>query len=405
MCCLVQHRVGALDACLVPEPAGQSTRAGPDVSGFGLSGLGAKRVVAVRFLDLHQRMRPCAQIVVAALAVDVMDEYAGKNRRGVVVEPRSRSVLDQEILPVRHSVAQQLHDAVVFDARDRQAGLGMDRNRIHESEGALAPGAEMRGTVAHGSVPRSPCHEAPIAQAMRGGAVVVEIGQSEEVPHLMADHADANDARAARGPQRRLSVVPGHLDAVLRDHGGHAPLVRPDAHVGQGVAVFLPVARMNDGETIHPAVAVRVALSEVEPRRISRIDGVDDHLSWVRIRVSRSVERLGLRQLHPHRDHGVRREAAVRHLAVIVPHGTDGSVGDMPDFVEEIRILGHRHASVGGVHGAGAAVPMVGETSQNNDVLDGLDARHRNPGGRLIRRLLVGQSWRHLDGYALCRLP
>jgi len=191
-------------------------------------------------------MRPGAQVIVPALAVDMIDDNPRIHFRGVV-KPILHAVLHQEVLAVGHAVPEIMHHGIILNPGQGYAGFGMHLHGLHKPEHIFGPGGKVGGTFSVRAVPRTASHDPPIPDAVRGAAVIIEVRQAEKMAHFMTDHTDTDDA-GTRGkpPQGRLRMITHHVDAVLSRWRCQTPLVRPDTVRGIP-AVFLPVAGVDDG--------------------------------------------------------------------------------------------------------------------------------------------------------------
>ncbi len=256
-------------------------------------------------------------------------------RRQAAVETGAAAVFGEEVFVGVGRSAPDVSRGRGGEARQLVLVARVDRLRVDITEKHLGKRFHVRRAVlgrgSAGGTPTAVSHEPPSADALGLPGEVVEIGESEEVAHLVDEGADAHDAlggalEAAHGAG---GGVGAQVFAIARLDSGEGPLARPEG--GRGVArMRLRVTGVNHDQHVHPPVVIPVALSEIEARVVGRSDRVCGHDAGAAFAGNLvgvvAVVGLVVRQPHPvaynKRDVG----APVGNLSVIIARRTCGAV-------------------------------------------------------------------------------
>ena len=194
--------------------------------------------------------------------VDEETVGVGRHPYETLVESGLLPVLDEPVLLTAARRVGQLVECV-YVGRLRWGYGSSEQGAAHldgrdESEIRLTPGARMgrriAGTLARirKPVPAAAGHQAEPSRARRLVAVVVLVGQAEDVPELVRVDADGRQVRA-----RRPSPLAGGVAAALGFHGIVGDLHAVDKQVGRGgspavVGVDAPRVRPDQGRSPVP---------------------------------------------------------------------------------------------------------------------------------------------------------
>ena len=216
---------------------------------------GVRLVVVDDVLPREQRGLP---------VVDVPDQQTLPGDPGVRADPLP--VLDEEVLEVLERVdpdPDRAAPAAHGSERCVPAGVRHLRRGL-PAELDTRPGRREGRAV--GRQPVACAHEAPVADPARRVVGVVQVREHEDVPLLVAERADGADVPRGDAELGHVQVelladeeVAADEDTVELDGHGQAPLVGPEL----AVRAVHPALGDHD-DLVHPAVAVRVVLREVD---------------------------------------------------------------------------------------------------------------------------------------------